>query len=114
MNRFIMTACLGLLSTSQLIAAPDLTNAATDACKRLEAPYAQTTIAMDAIKKAQQSGDMAKLLKLQQQMMAVLQASTGCFEALSKKYPEIDQDDELKKQVTNLTQQMCPNPMTGS
>ncbi len=109
-----MTACLGLLSTSQLMAAPDLTKAATDACKCLEAPYAQTAIAMDAAKTAQQSGDMAKLLELQRQMMAVLQTSTSCFEALSKKYPGIDEDDELKKQVIDLTQKMCPNPMTGS
>jgi len=108
--RFILIVGLGLLYNSHLLAAPNLDQAAADACKCLEAPYAQTTIAMEAIKQAKKSGDMARVVESQGKMMEVLKASADCFITLSKNHPEIDQSDELKKQVIEKTEQMCPNP----
>ena len=112
--KFILMLITSIAVTAHAQSTSYIQQAARDACKCLEAPYAQTAAAMSAIKKAQQSGDMAKLLETQAQMMSVLQASSSCFEALSKKYPDIDQNDDLKKEVLALTQKMCPNPATAN
>jgi hypothetical protein len=110
MKRFILLASISIITISPLSAAPDLDQAAADACQCLKAPYAEITKAVVAVKLAQASGDMSKLMESQAQMMAIIQTSSGCFSNLSKKYPEIDQSDELQKKVMEKTQAMCPNP----
>jgi hypothetical protein len=110
MKRLILLASISITAISPLSAAPDLDQAAADACQCLEAPYREISKALVTIKQAQNSGDMSKLMASQAQMMAILQSSASCFEGLSKKYPEIDNSDELKKQVAEKTEKMCPNP----
>jgi hypothetical protein len=56
------------------------------------------------------SGDMSKIVAAQGEMMKVVDASSRCFEGLALKYPDIDQNDELKQIVMNKTEEICPNP----
>ena len=91
-------------------AAPDLNEAAEDVCDCLEAPYAQAQQAMELISAAQASGDMSALIAAQGEMMGVINASNQCFDALTEKYPEISQSEELQQQVMNIADEQCPNP----
>ncbi len=91
-------------------AAPDLNEAADDVCDCLEAPYAQAQQAMELISAAQASGDMSALIAAQGEMMGVINASNQCFDALTEKYPEISQSEELQQQVMNIADEQCPNP----
>ena len=91
-------------------AAPDLNEAAEDVCDCLEAPYAQAQQAMELIIAAQASGDMSALMAAQGEMMAVMNAGSQCFDALTVKYPEISQSEELQEQVMNIADEQCPNP----
>lgn len=90
--------------------APDLNEAAEDVCDCLEAPYAQIQQAMELISAAQASGDMSALIAAQGEMMGVINASNQCFDALTEKYPEISQSEELQQQVMNIADEQCPNP----
>ncbi len=100
-----------LVSFSSLAwAAPDLNEAAEDVCDCLEAPYAQAQQAMELISTAQASGDMSALIAAQGEMMGVINASNQCFNALTEKYPEISQSEELQEQVMKLAGEQCPNP----
>lgn len=110
MNRIIATACLAIFTSMNSIAATDIEKAAADACKCLEKPNAELEVITKTMKKAQKSGNMSQLLESRQEMMAVLQESADCFADLSKNYPEIDQSDELKNQVLEITNKMCPIP----
>ena len=91
-------------------AAPDLNEAAEDVCDCLEAPYAQTQQAIALISAAQASGDMSALIAAQGEMMGVINASNQCFDALTEKYPEISQSEELQQQVMDIADEQCPNP----
>ncbi len=91
-------------------AAPDLNEAADDVCDCLEAPYAQIQQAIELISAAQASGDMSALVAAQGEMMGVINASNHCFDALTEKYPEISQSEELQKQVMSIADEQCPNP----
>ncbi len=91
-------------------AAPDLNEAAEDVCNCLEAPYAQLQQAMELISAAQASGDMSALVAAQSEMMGVMNASSQCFDALTEKYPEISQSEELQQQVMDIAEKHCPNP----
>lgn len=114
MKQLILLASISFISISPLAAAPDLDQAAADACLCLEAPYNELSKALVVVKQAQKTGDMSKLMESQAQMMAILQSSASCFEDLSNKYPEIDKSDDLKKQVMEKTEKKCPNPaMSG-
>ncbi len=110
MNRIILITCLAILTSANLSAAPNLDKAAADACKCLEGPNAKLAVISKTMKTAQKAGDMSLLQESRQQMMAILQASAKCFADLSSNYPEIDQSDELKSQVLELTNKMCPIP----
>lgn len=110
MNRIILITCLAILTSANLSAAPDLNKAAADACKCLERPNAELAVISKTMKKAQKSGDMAQLLESRKQMMEILLASAKCLTDLSSNYPEIDQSDELKSQVLEITNKMCPIP----
>ena len=114
MNRFFLLASISIIATSPLLAAPDLDQAAADACKCLKAPYAEISKAVASVKRAQQSGDMSKLMEVQSQMVTILQSSSRCFQALSSRYPDIDKSDELKKQVAEKIEKMCPAPVMGN
>lgn len=113
MNRFVLVTSLSLIVVFELAAAADLKQAASDACQCLETPYAQVSVAMKTAKQAKKSGDVAKLVESRKRIIEVIEESASCFEALSTKYPDIDQSDDLKQQVVTLTQQMCPNPAIG-
>ena len=109
-NFFFMTLFLSLMM-NLAFAGPDLDAAAQDVCICLEAPYAQAATAMQLISQAQASGDMSQLMAAQGEMMAVIDASSECFEELPEKYPEIDQSDALQDEVMARADELCPNPM---
>ena len=94
-------------------AAPNLNVAAEDVCECLEAPYAQAQKAMELISAAQASGDTSALIAAQGEMMSVINASSQCFEALTEKYPEIVQSEDLQIQVMNIADEQCPNPVSA-
>jgi hypothetical protein len=97
-----------LLSLPTLAA--DLQAAADDVCSCLEAPYNVVQRALDDLQKAQASGDYSKMTQAQGEMMGVMSASSKCFAELPAKYPEIEQNDELKSKVMALADKQCPNP----
>lgn len=99
------------LFSSVAFAGPDLDAAAADICNCLEEPYKQITRSVALINKAQASGDTSQLMRAQEDVMESINAATPCFEALSKKYPEIDQSDALKESVMAIAEKQCPNPM---
>ncbi|MCP4188595.1 MAG: hypothetical protein GY763_13405 [Gammaproteobacteria bacterium] len=109
MSRLLITIIL-VPFCSLAWAAPDLNEAANDVCDCLEAPYAQVQQAMELISTAQASGDMSALIAAQGGMMGAISASNQCFDALTEKYPEISQSEELQQQVMNIANQQCPNP----
>lgn len=90
---------------------PDLNEAAEDACTCLKGPYREAENSLELIRHAQATGDTSKLMEAQGQMMGVINISNRCFSALAQKYPEIDQSDELKRQVMAKTETRCPNPL---
>ncbi len=112
MNR-LFVAITSVLFCSLAWAAPDLDEAGKDVCKCLEAPYAQAQKAMELVSAAQASGDMSVLVTAQGEMMNVINASSQCFNALIKKYPEISQSEDLKEQVMNIADEQCPNPVSA-
>lgn len=109
MNKLLMTIMLVLFGNVAW-AAPDLNKAAKDVCDCLKAPYAQIEQAKKLINAAQASGDMSALVTAQGEMMGVIGASGRCFESLTKKYPEINQDQQLQQQVMGIADKQCPNP----
>jgi len=110
MKRYSIIFALPLLS-APAFAGPDVNAAANDACQCLEEPYRQMTNTIEIIKQAQVSGDMSQLTSSQEEMMAAANAATPCFEALSKKYPEIDKSDVLKDKVMAIAEKQCPRPI---
>ena len=62
------------------------------------------------LKNAQASGDMSQMMTAQGEMMGVMNASTRCFDALTQKYPEIAESDELQEKVMAIADEQCPNP----
>jgi len=110
--KHLILVCLAWVAFSTTsLAAANIDQAAADACLCMKAPYSELSNALVLAKEAQKTGDMSKLMAIQQQIMTTLKASTGCFEGLSKKYPEIDKSDELKEQVVKKTKKMCPSPV---
>jgi len=110
MQRYILIAAIGVLWSTQLIAATDLNQAAQDACLCLEDPYLKVSKVLIELEEAKQSGDVEKLLESKRRVIDILSESSVCFANLSNKYPEIDLSDEMKKQVIDKIEQMCPNP----
>ncbi|MEM7542531.1 MAG: hypothetical protein AAF384_13255 [Pseudomonadota bacterium] len=111
MTRLIMIFGFFLITPTMVIAAPDLDQAASDACDCLKAPYQQIEKATAMMKEAQASGDMSQMTAAQGEMMAVMNAGAQCFGGLQKKYPEIDQSDELKTKVMGIVENKCPRPI---
>ena len=110
MQRIILIVAIGISWCTQLIAAPDLNQAARDACLCLEDPYLKTSKVLAELEQAKKSGDVEKLLESKRRVIDILSDSSVCFANLSNKYPEIDLSDELKKQVIEKIEKMCPNP----
>lgn len=108
-----LTLLFGLLLSASGWAAPDFNDAADDACNCLKGTYDQASELMVLITEAQASGDMTPVMASQEKMMALASATSECFEAMTEKYPEIAQSDELKEKVMSIADQQCPNPMQG-
>jgi len=111
MNTLRFAAVLLPLFSSLAYAGPNLDEAAKGLCKCLVEPYKLMNRTSTQFKQAQASGDMSKLTAIQGEMMEVMNASQPCFDALSKKYPKIDQSDPLKKQVMEIAEKQCPSPV---
>lgn len=109
MNKGLVALIIACLPISSF-AASDLNQAATDACACLKEPYAQIEKVMGMVQEAQASGDVSKIMAMQGEMMGSLSATQTCFDGLTKKYPDIDQDEKLKKQVMEIAEKQCPNP----
>lgn len=95
---------------SQFSTAANLQAAADDVCSCLEAPYKVVEQALKDLQQAQTTGDHAKIIQAQGEMMGVMNASTQCFDKLPEKHPEIDQSEELQNKVMAMANKQCPNP----
>ena len=113
MKTLFISLTTSLILSNLAFADPNLNQAADDVCKCLEAPQKQARKAMELIHQAQASGDMSQLMSAQGEMMGVIGESGRCFDALAKKYPEIDQSNELQSKVMAMAEQQCPNPATN-
>lgn len=91
-------------------AADDIDAAARDVCRCLEVPYQDVEQAIRAILDAQTSGDRSRVAGAQERMMRSIAESSQCFEQLTRKYPAVDASDDLKRQVMQAADQLCPNP----
>jgi len=65
---------------------------------------------MDAMIKAQASGDKSKMEAVQKEILAVTDAMTRCFDKLAKKYPEIDKSEKLQEELEARADEKCPGP----
>ncbi len=101
---------LFILFSNVAIAGDNLEEAANDVCQCLGEPYKTIEKIVEDLKKAQASGDTTKLMQYQGEVMGAIQATTPCFENLAKKYPGINQDKKLQKQVMDMADKQCPNP----
>ena len=108
MKKIILT--ISLLYYTQTSMAADLNTAANDVCACLKEPYRIVEDVMAKLAEAQVSGDYSKLIQVQGEMMAVINASSKCFDELPSKHPEIDQNETLKNQVMEKVEKQCPNP----
>lgn len=112
MKKFRFTAVISVLLFSGLAhSGPNLDVAADDLCECLVEPYKQLSRVSGTFKQAQASGDLSQLTAAQGEMMEVMNSSRPCFEGLSKKYPEIEKSDPLKKQVMQIAEKKCPSPI---
>ncbi|MDO6705996.1 hypothetical protein [Photobacterium sp. 1_MG-2023] len=90
--------------------ADNLDQAARDVCGCLAAPYAELEKALQSMK-TEEGNDISQLMSSQGKLTTLFQETEKCTEALRKKYPEIDANNDLKKQVLDKTRQYCPNPL---
>ena len=79
-------------------------------CECRKEYHFQSKKAMDAMKKAQASGDMSKMKTVQREVIAVTEAMTQCFDDLAKKYPEIDKSEKLQEELEAKADEKCPGP----
>jgi len=110
MKQLILVCLTWVAITSDGFSATNINQAATDACVCLKVPYQQLEKVIASIQTAKETGDLSQLQTSQNELIQLMSSSTACFEDLSKKYPEIDQSEVLKKQVADLIQEMCPVP----
>ena len=108
-----LSLLFGLLLSANGWAASDFNDAADDACDCLKETYDQASQLMVLLSEAQASGDMTPIMASQEKMMALASATSQCFEAMTKKYPDIAESDELKEKVMSIADEQCPNPMHG-
>ena len=113
MKKLLLILAVIPLYVGLTVAEPDLDAASNDACKCLEKPYKAAEENIKKIKQAQASGDMSNIAETQGELMGMLSASTKCFESLSKKYPQIDENKELQNKVMMMVEEKCPNPATA-
>lgn len=104
---------LALMHHAKVGLTVNLEQAADDGCGCLKAPHGKIEELAQVVQEAMDTQDMSKIMALQDEMMQVIDGSNECFGELKKKYPEIDQSDELKEEVTNLMKQKCPRPDLG-
>ncbi len=110
MKQLILVGLTWVVFTTTGLSATNINLAARDACLCLKAPYQQLEKVIASIKTAKLTGDISQLHASRNTLIQLMRSSTACFENLSKKYPEIDQSDLLKKQVVDLTGKICPAP----
>jgi hypothetical protein len=65
---------------------------------------------MDAMNKAQASGDRSKMKAIQSEITAVTDANALCYDNLAKKYPEIDKSEKLQEELEAKADEKCPGP----
>jgi len=65
---------------------------------------------MDAMNKAQASGDMSKMKAVQSEGIAAVTSMKRCFDGLAKKYPEIDKSEKLQEELMAKADKKCPGP----
>jgi len=72
--------------------------------------HIQSKKTMDAMNKAQASGDKSKMKATQSEILAVTDAKTRCFDDLAKKYPEIDKREKHQEELMAKADKKCPGP----
>ena len=106
----VLAVCVVLVGASAAWA-DDYQAAARDLCKCQEPINAKSAEMMAAVQKAQATGDFSQMTKLQEDMEAMQGEVEACFDGLTQKYPEIAKDDAKKRQVGDIAEQRCPNPV---
>ncbi|GAB6260538.1 hypothetical protein L4174_018330 [Photobacterium sp. CCB-ST2H9] len=101
---------LATLIMTAPVQADDLDQAAKDVCGCLAEPYAALEKALQAMK-TEKGNDLSRLMSSKGELTQMLSATEACMEALRKKYPGINADQSLQKQVLDKTRQFCPNPL---
>ena len=81
-----------------------------EVCECRKEFHIQSKKTMDAMNKAQASGDMSKMKAMQSEVIAVTEAMTRCFDDLAKKYPEIDKSEKLQEELMAKADEKCPGP----
>jgi hypothetical protein len=79
-------------------------------CECRKEYFIQSKKMMDAMNKAQSSGDRSKMKAIQSEESAVTDAMTRCFDNLAKKYPEIDKSEKLQEELEAKADEKCPGP----
>lgn len=109
LNKICLLCCFVLLVST--VNAADVKQAANDVCQCLKEPFALLERLLPDFKAAEQTGEFSKLMQAQGEMMNILATATVCLEDLSTRYPNIEQNAELKAEVMAITDRQCPNPM---
>ena len=65
---------------------------------------------MDAMIKAQASGDRSKMKAIQDEIIVITDAMSRCFDKLANKYPEIDKSEKLQEELEAKADEKCPGP----
>ena len=112
MKAYLLTllATLSLTLPFTTTAGPNLDQASKDVCACLAEPYRHAEKILANVKQAQAGGNLQEMMARQGELLAVISASTNCFADLAKKYPQIDADDSLERQVMTRAEQHCPRP----
>lgn len=92
----------------QIAFGQDLQAAADDVCECFEEPYA---VMEEAYKDMMAAQDHAALMAKRGEMMSMMGTAQTCFSELPEKYPQINENDELKDQVMAMVDEQCPNPL---
>ena len=79
-------------------------------CECRKAYLIRSTKNMDAMNKAQASGDMSKMKAVQDEAIAITEEMSQCFDVLAEKYPEIDESEKLQDELMAKADEQCPGP----
>lgn len=106
----LLAAVVALALFPSMVFAFNMDKVVDGVCECRKEYINQSEKIMDAMAKAQASGDRSKMKAVQDDILAVTEAMTRCFDKLAKKYPEIDKSEKLQEEVEAKADEKCPGP----